>query len=592
MAAQKLGITFSDSVYLTHKKSRAAVVGGRIGEGVEDTDTRILLFTGVMVLGLGILFLRIFHLTVIRGSYYRKLAQDNRIRELRIPAPRGIIYDRNNIPLVRNIPVFISKNGDYVFENKSGNENDNYSESVAREYIYGDLFAHVLGYTGEVSREELDKISAAGKESEGESLSMGDVVGKMGIEKYYDSYLRGINGKEMYEVDAMGNTVRMLGRVDPKAGKNMNISLDLKLQQVAGREMAGKKGAVIVTDPVNGEVLALYSSPSFDPNRFIRLINAEEYFSDPDMPLFDRGIGGTYPPGSTFKIATAIAALESGKVTGETQIEDTGVLKIGSFSFGNWNFLQYGKTEGFMNIVTAIKRSNDIFFYKIGEMTGVDVLSQWATKLGMGKATGIDLDGEASGLVPDPTWMKAEKGENWYLGNTYHYAIGQGDLLATPLQINQLANIVASGGELCVPHVAQSGVFRQEKKKTCEKLPVSEKSLSLVREGMRQACENGGTAWPLFGFSVQNDKLKIDGINFLENQDASSSAFRPTKVSLACKTGTAEFGNEKKTHAWLTVFAPVQDPQISITVLVEGGGEGSTVASPVAKRILEEWFTR
>ena len=261
-------------------------------------------------------------------------------------------------------------------------------------------------------------------------------------------------------------------------------------------------------------------------------------------------------------------------------------MRVGSFSFGNWYFLQYGKTEGSLDVVRAIKRSNDIFFYKTGERTGVDTISSYANKFGLGKKLGIDLPGEIQGTVPSPSWKEKTIGEQWYLGDTYNYGIGQGYLLTSPLQINMMTAAFANGGTLYEPHL-----FKNKKLKIKNKKLVDKQYIDLVREGMRQSCETGGVAWPLFDFKVKNERLPIDGKDFIED-DATSSA-KMTKIKIACKTGTAEVGDkETKPHAWITLFAPFYKPEIAITVLVENSGEGSSVAGPIAKKILIDYFEK
>ncbi|MBI4990883.1 hypothetical protein HZB96_02200 [Candidatus Gottesmanbacteria bacterium] len=462
--------------------------------GSLDTPERVWLFVIILVLGLSLLFGRLSTLTLFEGSSYRKLAEGNRIRESTIPAPRGIIYDRNGNILVRNIPTFSLSNGQVFFENIPGTVSGEIKESISREYEYGELFAHSLGFVGEINEGELKKLNI----NPSSVYKIGDMVGKMGIEKYYDQKLRGRDGKQLQEVDAFGKVVRILGKVDPAAGENLQLSLSVPLQKSAAEGLKDKKGAVVAADPKTGQILALYSSPSFDPNAFIRDVNVEKILTAEDRQLFNRAIAGLYPPGSTFKIITALSALETGSISKSTQFEDTGVLQVGQYSYGNWYFNQYGKKEGMLDIVGAIKRSNDIFFYKTGEVVGIEKLSDWAKKIGVGKILGIDIPEEEAGLMPDAKWQKETRGEDWYLGNTYHVAIGQGDVLTT-------------------------------------------------------------------------DDIPMD---------------------VACKTGTAEFGDPKnRTHAWFTVFAPVNNPQISVTVLVENGGEGSSIAGPIAKNILEEWFS-
>ena len=310
-------------------------------------------------------------------------------------------------------------------------------------------------------------------------------------------------------------------------------------------------------------------------------MSQDEYgalMSSPDQPLFNRAIGGVYPPGSTFKIVTALAGLEEGVVNKSTIVEDTGVITVGSFSFPNWYFKQYGKTDGTVDVVKGIERSNDIFFYKAGEWLGITKISEWAKKVGVGKTLGIELSGEATGLMPDPTWKNKtfqtpqdieEKNNEWYLGDTYHVAIGQGYLLTTPLKVNAWTNSIASSGKLCRPTIkkVETGKLKME---TCKDLKIKKETIDLVTQGMKKACEEGGTGWPLFGFTVKN-----------------------IPISVACKTGTAEYGDPgNRTHAWFTAFAPVENPEISVTVILEGAGEGSEKAAPVAKKILEEWFGR
>jgi len=269
--------------------------------------------------------------------------------------------------------------------------------------------------------------------------------------------------------------------------------------------------------------------------------------------MFNRAVAGLYPPGSTFKIVSATAGLEEGKITEATTYVDTGEVRVGSYVYTNWYFTQYGKTEGEINVVGALKRSTDTLFYKLGEWVGPIRLAQWAKAFGFGKPTGIDLPVEAAGRVPDPS------SGQWFLGNTYHFAIGQGDLLTTPLQVNVMASIVANGGKVCKPYVLNSKFQTEE----CKDLQLKPETLRLVKEGMRGGCAPGGTAFPLFNFQPQ----------------------------VACKTGTAEFGDPAgRTHAWLTAFVPADDPQIVVTALVEAGGEGSRVAAPIVKKVLEVWF--
>jgi penicillin-binding protein 2 len=386
-------------------------------------------------------------------------------------------------------------------------------------------------------------------------------VGRGGIEGFENCGLKGTDGKRLIEVDAKGNYVRELGRQEPAVANDLNLSIDAYWQEKIYKMLDGKKAVVIISEPKTGKIINFVSSPSFDPNVFSYIQDNEKianYLNDKEnFPLLNRVISAKYHPGSVFKPVIATAGLESGVIDKETLFEDTGILKVGDYSYSNWLWTKSGRTDGMLNIVTAIKRSNDIFFYKLGEALGLERIDTWAKKFGYGKKTGVEISGELDGLVPDEKWKKEVKGESWYLGNTYHLSIGQGDLEVTPLQVNQMTNVVANGGVKCKMSILK------DSKIECTDLKIKKSNIAVVLEGMKAACKSGGTAWPLFNF----------------------------KTEIACKTGTAEVGDgSKDTQAWLTAFAPADDPQISITVLVERGGEGSDVAAPIVGDILKEWF--
>jgi penicillin-binding protein 2 len=577
----KLGKAFSDNVSVTEKPAtrmpRDAGASWWLGAG------RALIFATILFVAFFVLLWRLFDLTIIQGHEFRVLADNNRTRELIIHAPRGILLDRTGKPLVANIPQ----------DRRVGN----YTETdYRRQYVYPDSLSQVTGYTGELTDTELHDEYYALRE-----YHAGDKIGRMGAEAYFEDKLRGRNGKELVEVDAAGKILRVLGRQEAIPGEDIVLSVDASLSEaVAHAFPAGEKGAIVVSKPNTGEVLSLYSAPAFSANKFSLGLSTGEYtalLNNPDRPMFNRVISGTYPPGSTFKIILAIGGMEEGYIKPDTIVEDNGTITIGQFTFPNWYFLQYGKTEGPVDIVKALQRSNDIFFYKVGEWLGITKIAKWARIAGLGKPLGIELSGEATGLVPDPTWKAAAfntpadltaHNDQWYLGDTYHVAIGQGYLLTTPLQVNAWTNIIASGGKLCRPTIAKIA----EGKGDCKDIGVKAETIKLISTGMQEACATGGTGWPLFGFSA-------------------SSSGTLKQIPVACKTGTAEFGDpQNRTHAWFTTFAPVPsedisktefpdqekvlsgDPEISITVLVEGAGEGSNVAAPVAKKILEEWFGR
>lgn len=596
----KLGSAFFDSVVSD---------GRRRSHQKEETPWwagagRALMFATILCIGFFILVWRLFDLTVIHGLEYRKRSDNNRTRVLVRHAPRGILLDRTGKPLVENIQ----------YTNKEG------GVSYTRRYLFGEALSHVVGYIGELSADEL-----ASDYYKTRNYGLGDWVGRMGAEEVFNERLRGRDGKEFVEIDSSGTILRSLGRAEELAGENISLSLDAGLSKAVFEAFpVGEKGAVIVSKPDTGELLALFSSPGFSPDAFISGLSQSQYDSmvkNPDLPMFNRAIGGVYPPGSTFKIITSIAGIEEGVITKDTTVEDNGSITIGPFTFPNWYFLQYGKTEGIVDVTKALQRSNDIFFYKAGEWIGITKLASWAKKFGIGKPLGIELSGEVGGLMPDPSWKKkrfssdedqiARNGE-WYLGDTYHVSIGQGYLLTTPLSVNVWTNSIANGGKVCRPTISK--IERQKTVRDhCRDMELRKETIDLIMKGMEKACATGGTGWPLFEFAVHRSK-------FIEKQNASDSAslspmnHEPStiRIPIGCKTGTAEFGDPSKnhTHAWFTAFAPLPaealakaglpedatvisgTPEISVTVLVEGAGEGSTVAAPIAKKIFEEWFSR
>jgi penicillin-binding protein 2 len=589
----KTGVAFGDYIF---KDSRKHKSWSYEGENHSYRNYFLIVFAAILF---GILFFRLFLLQIIQGYYYRYLSDSNRTKTVTIHAPRGIITDRNGTPLVYNLPGFRENvNGktvqipqDQALGLIAAGKNNLEIDSL-RSYPYKDAFAHVLGYVGQISQEELaDPLHS--------DYSPGDIIGKSGIEQQYEPMLRGVDGKQLFEVDARGNLTRKLGQQDPIAGQNVTLTLDAKLQEAVFAAMAGvKKGAAIVSTP-NGEILALVSKPSFDPNLFTmgegyKIASNSEYLTLSDVlldgqnqPLLNRAIGGTYPPGSTFKLIVASAALKNNIIDENWQIDDTGILKVGDFSFSNWYYTDYGGTDGQVNIVKAIKRSNDIFFYKLAAKVGVDQVSATAKLFGLGQKLGIDLEGEQAGLVPTEEWKLKNIGEQWYLGDTYHYGIGQGFLLTTPLQVNGWTQAIANNGTLYRPHLLLS-----QPAQVINSNLLDAHSSDLIKEGMVEACSPGGVAWPLFNYEIKNAKLPIDGKNILGVDPASGSADM-RHVVLACKTGTAENGgNDTLAHAWITLFAPAYNPQIVVTVLSENSGEGSNVAGPIAKQILDAWFSR
>jgi penicillin-binding protein 2 len=327
--------------------------------------------------------------------------------------------------------------------------------------------------------------------------------------------------------------------------------------------MGGKKGAAIITDS-NGQILAFYSYPGFDPNIFMNKGNSEKISSllnDENLPFFNRVIAGTFHPGSVFKPVVAIAALEESAIDKNFVYNDQGVITVNDYSYTNWYFTEHGGTEGSIDLIKAIARSTDTFFYTIGQMVGPENIAKWAATFGLNSPTGIDIPGEVGGLIPTPEWKKMTKKESWYLGNTYHMSIGQGDVSVSPAEINTYISAISVGGSLCQPR------FDMNKNPICRKVKVSQGNLDLVKKGMEAACSEGGTAYTFFDFADKHGGIEV-----------------------ACKTGTAEVNIDGTPHAWFTFFAPNEKPQIVATILVEEGGQGSVVAGSIAREIADYYF--
>ena len=485
-----------------------------------------------------------------------------------------------------------------------------------RQYPDGPLTAHILGYVGHIPKEEAEEYLSRG-------YHPNDRVGVAGAELIFEEWLRGVKGRKHIEVDVAGREVRTVGKsVLPQLGHNLILALDLELQRAAGAALrkgmeavGSESGVVIAMNPQTGEMLAMVSLPSYDDNLFAGGISAEDYerlSNDPGRPLFNRAISGQYPVGSTFKIVPASAALEEKVVDRNTHIFAPGVIWVPNQyapydldlaqPFYCWNENGHGSID----IIHAIAHSCDIFFYevaggfsgwyvpggeRIGPFHGLGIkrLAEYARLFGFGEPTSIDLTGEAVGLVGDDRWKRQILGESWVTGDTYNMAIGQGFLLATPLQLLNAVAAIANGGTLYRPQVllevrdAEAGVVRPFAPQVIRELPISAENLALVQEGMRGAVD-WGTAY----------RARLEG------------------VEVAGKTGTAEFfidrdddGQEDRdedghlpAHAWFTAFAPYQDPEIALVVFVDGGAskgppevlEGSQVAAPIAAEILRSYF--
>jgi penicillin-binding protein 2 len=434
-----------------------------------------------------------------------------------------------------------------------------------RNYPYGKMIAHMLGYVSEISDEELKNKSL-------KDYSPGDNIGRYGLERAYETYLRGKDGEKRVEVDAMGREVRTLETIEAIAGNNLYLNINLDIQLAVEKAFENKKGGCIALETKTGAVLALVSRPSFDPNLFASGITKEDWkaiTTDKTHPLQDRVIQGRYPPGSTFKIVSAVKVLEDGIIN-----EKTGFSCRGGFPFGNRVFKCWKKGgHGSVSMHKAIVESCDVFFYNVGLKLGVDRIHAMSEAIGLTKITGIDLPGEKNGLVPSTAWKQKTYGQPWYEGETVSVSIGQGAVWLTPVQLVQLSAFVANEGVTFKPQIVNRIVSLEGKTiKTFEpvmntNVKIKKDVFRIVKEGMKGVVNEGsGTA---YGSRLQN-------------------------INISGKTGTAQSVGEKGKnlgdHAWFIAFAPAEEPIISISILVEYGGHGSSASAPIAKLITETYF--
>jgi penicillin-binding protein 2 len=564
-----------------------------------------------------ILIIRLWDIQIMKGSDMRKLSEQNRIRIKKVVAPRGMIYDRAGRIMADTRPSFnmyitpedikdfnqtvdglaklINIDREDIIDKmkvasgfppsfpvkiKSDISMDEVAKIEAnriylpgvtiqiepkRNYPYGKMMAHMLGYVSEISDEELKNKALNG-------YSPGDNIGRYGLERAYETYLRGKDGEKRVEVDAMGREVRTLETIEAISGNNLYLNINLDVQLAVEKAFENKKGGCITLETKTGAVLALVSRPSFDPNMFASGITKEDWkaiATDKNHPLQNRVIQGRYPPGSTFKIVSALKALEEGLIN-----EKTGYTCRGGFPFGNRVFKCWKKGgHGIISIHRAIVESCDVFFYNVGLKLGVDRIHEMSEAIGLTKITGIDLPGEKNGLVPSAAWKQKTYGQPWYEGETVSVSIGQGAVWLTPAQLVQLSAFVANEGVTFKPQIVNRIVSLEGKTiKTFEPVMNSNVKLKkdvfrIVKEGMKGVVnEESGTA---YGSRLQN-------------------------ISISGKTGTAQSVGEKGKnlgdHAWFIAFAPFEEPTISISILIEHGGHGSSASAPIAKLIAETFF--
>lgn len=559
---------------------------------------------------------RLGYLQVAQGKYYGQLADGNRIKLIPIMAPRGIFYDRNGIPMVSNRPGFtvsllpltgpvddgvivklagilginIKDIRDKVAQHTGSFEPIRIKSDIGpdlvtkieerrselpgvvieiqpiRNYINNEMGAHIFGYVSEINDVELENRKDEGYKS-------GDIVGKFGMEKVYDKELRGVDGGGQVEVDVNGRPVQVIGKKEPTPGNNMIMTIDGRIQKAAEKAIdeqlqslqTTKAAAAVVINPKTGEVLAMASRPAFNPNLFAGGISSKDWKllnDNPYHPMDNKAISGEYPPGSTFKIVTGTAALELGKVTPEEKILDNGRHWI--IDKGN----AAGEALGWINFKEALSKSDNVYFYEMGNRLGIDNLENYARMFGLGAVTGINLPGEADGLVANRRYKEKVYGEDWYLSETFDAAIGQGFQLATPLQMAQIISQVANGGHRYRPYLVSKVIAPGgEAVKTfvpeeVGQVVISEKTLSLIREALKEVAMEGGTA---------------------------AQEFHDFPIPIAGKTGTAE-NSHGKDHGWFVAYAPYDDPRVAVVVIVEQGGYGAASAVPIARKIMEAAF--
>ena len=569
-----------------------------------------------------VIIVRLFYLQIIEGEEFRRQSEINSIRLQSVDAPRGLIYDRKGTLLVDNRPSFdlniIPKDAKPIdrtlikLSRRINLSKEDLKKTVEakrrqasykpvliktdigrdvlaslevhryelpgvavdvtpkRQYIYSGSASHLLGYMGEISPKELKKEEFFGCRG-------GDYVGKFGIEKEFEKYLRGKRGGRQVKVDATGQVMQVLETVDAKPGHNLFLTIDYRLQHRAEELMANKVGAVVAVDPKTGQVLVMVSSPMFDQNAFVGGISHDQWkdlVSNPDRPMENKVTQATYPPASTFKIVTAAAALEEGIIDANTIFDCPGHLRFGNRVFHCWRSVGHGSVD----VRSALSQSCDVFFYHVGIELGVDRLAFYAKAFGLGSETHINLASENKGLIPTEAWKKRHIGVSWQKGETLSVAIGQGYNLTTPLQMAMLMAAVGNNGLRLKPTLVKSiktaggKVVYESKPEVAGSLPVSPVNLKIIQEGLWQVVNHyKGTAY----------KSKIK------------------ELDMAGKTGTAqvvgrkkgaavdeeEIADHLKPHAWFVSYAPYEDPQIAISVIVEHGEHGSSAAAPIASEL-------
>lgn len=574
-------------------------------------ETRIKILWVVIVCSFLILLARIAWLQLIEGERYLRISKNSRLQLLPLPCTRGLILDRNGKKLTHNeasfsvgvIPSNVS-NPDHLLDHlaiilkldkkaileRLGRAPNPFKPVVlkknvgmstvtfllereeefpgvviiaqpVRTYLYGGLASHLLGHLGEVNQTELALSSGYG-------IELGDLVGKMGVEKVCNRYLQGEKGGKQIEVDAHGRALRTISEKDPIPGHNVYLTIDLRMQEIAEKELGERKGVVLIGDPYTGGIFALVSYPGFDPNLFSWGISESEWNrlrDEPLHPLENRATRGEYPLGSTIKVITASAALEEGIISKEDTFFCGGSFTIGDRVFKGWKEEGHGE----INLEEAIIHSCNVYFYQLGLRLGVKRIIRYARLFGLGKPTGIDLESEKPGFLPTPDWKKRRKGEAWYGGDTVNLSIGQGYILVTPVQMLKVISVIANGGYLIKPYLIKKivgprgNLIKEFQPQKMERVPLSSATLNFLRRSLRGVVREG-TGW-----RAENKTVEISG-----------------------KTGTAELSEGEKPHNWFTGYASSTHLHLAIVVLVENREEDIQIAPQIAGKIFSQIFEK
>lgn len=584
----------------------------------------------IVSIALMLIVMRLWYLQVIKGEELRQRSENNSVRLRKIQSMRGLILDAGRQVLVDNQPSFdlifvpdrtrdvnttlekirtlyaersltpsslssytgkVKPLVPFIIERNISMEKLAVVETHAlelpgvvvevtpvRQYLNGKMTAQIIGFTGEVSREELDHDSS-------DLLTPGDIIGKFGIEKFLDSHLRGKNGAEQVEVNAGGKAVRSLGRIQSEPGDNVVLAIDSALQEEAWKALGDRPGAVAVLDPRNGAVLALVSSPSFDPNLFNGGISSDDWeklAGNRRHPMENRSISGQYPPGSTYKPVIAAAALEEGLITPETTFYCNGTFTLGNRIFRCWN----EKGHGHISLHRAIVESCDVYFYNLGKLLGVDKIASYAKTFGLGAPLGIDLTREKGGLIPTRQWKLSRMKEPWQQGETISISIGQGFNLVTPLQLANIYATLGNGGTLYRPRLitqlesSDGHVIKEYGPEKLGALPLSPQTIQIINKALWGVVnERGGT-----GSVLKRKEADVCG----KTGTAQVIGLPQDKKTRKAKRVSADFQD----HALFVCFAPYGNPEIAVAVILENAGHGGSVAAPVARKVIDAYFTR